>query len=164
MHSVLVRYHEVALKKGNRSYFVERLKGNLVSAVKGLGLRESKTLSGRLLLTFGAERDREEIRRRVQSVFGVANFSFVARTPPDLKVLESEILASLNGKSFGSFRVDTKREDKRFPLTSPEINAQIGAAVKERSGARVDLKNAELTISIEIGKDGFIIEGFFGPV
>jgi thiamine biosynthesis protein ThiI len=156
VHSVLVRYHEVALKKGNRSYFVERLKGNLVSAVKGLGLRESKTLSGRLLLIFGEGKDREEITRRIQAVFGVANFSFVERTPPDLKVLGSEILESLNGISFGSFRIDTKREDKRFPFTSPEINSQIGAVVKERSGARVDLINAELTISIEIlSRDAF---------
>lgn len=150
MHSILVRYHEVALKKGNRPYFVELLKRNLVSSVSGLGLREIKSLPGRLLLLFGEKANQEEISHRVQRVFGVANFSFVERTDPDLNVLKYRILESLDGKRFSSFRIDTKRGDKDFPLTSPEINRELGAVVKERSGARVDLKNAELTISIEI--------------
>lgn len=150
MPSILVRYHEVALKKGNRPYFVELLKRNLASSVKDLGFKEIKSLPGRLLLLLDEGADHAEIRRRLEAVFGVANFSFVERTTLDLEALQSRILASLDGKRFASFRIDTKRGDKNFPLTSPEINRKIGAAVKERSAARVDLKNAELTISIEI--------------
>ncbi|TAK07582.1 tRNA 4-thiouridine(8) synthase ThiI, partial [bacterium] len=141
MPSLLVRYHEVALKKGNRPYFIDLLKRNLVSSVKGLGFKEIRSLPGRLLLLFGEGADQEEIRRRIKRVFGVANFSFVERTPLDLELLQSRILDSLDGKRFASFRIDTKRGDKDFALTSPEINRQIGAAVKERSRARVDLTN-----------------------
>ncbi len=150
MPSILVRYHEIALKKGNRPYFVELLKRNLAASVKDLGFKEIKSLPGRLLLRLGEEADRGKARRRIEGVFGVANFSFVDRTSLDLDDLQSRILDSLDGRTFASFRIDTKRGDKEFPLTSPEINRRIGAAVKERSGARVDLKNAELTISIEI--------------
>ncbi len=150
MRSILVRYHEVALKKGNRPYFVELLKRNLASSVRGLGLKEIKNLPGRLLLLFDEKADREEISDRVRRVFGVANFSLVESTSRDLEILKSKILASLDARHFNSFRIVTKRGDKDFPLTSPEINREIGAVVKERSGARVDLKNAELTISIEI--------------
>ena len=150
MTCVLVRYHEVALKKGNRPYFVELLKRNLVSAVKGLGLEEAKSLPARLLLRFSAGGNAEEIRRRVEGVFGVANFSFAERVPRDLDALQAKVLDALDGKRFASFRVDARRADKEFPLTSPEINRRIGAAIKERSGARVDLKNGELTIAIEI--------------
>lgn len=150
MNSVLVRYHEVALKRGNRPYFVRLLKRNLASSVSGLGLTEIKQLAGRLLLLFGEEADGEEISHRVQTVFGVANFSFVERTPADLEVLKSRVLDCIDGKQFASFRIDTKRGNKDFPLTSPEINREVGAAVKERSGARVDLRNAALTVSIEI--------------
>ena len=150
MTCVLVRYHEVALKKGNRPYFVELLKRNLVSAVKGLGLEEAKSLPARLLLRFSAGGNAEEIRRRVEGVFGVANFSFAERVPRDLDAIQAKVLDALDGKRFASFRVDARRADKEFPLTSPEINRRIGAAIKERSGARVDLKNGELTIAIEI--------------
>ena len=150
MIDILIRYHEVALKKGNRPYFVELLKRNLSSSVGGLGLKEVRKLQARLLLVLNDNVDKEEIRHRVSAVFGVANFSFVERTPADLKILKSRILESLNERNFSSFRIDTKRADKTFPLTSPEINREIGAAVKEKSGARVDLKNAELVVSIEI--------------
>jgi thiamine biosynthesis protein ThiI len=150
MNSVLVRYHEVALKRGNRPYFVRVLKRNLASSVSGLGLREIKQLAGRLLLLFGEEADGEEISHRVQTVFGVANFSFVERTAADLEVLKSRVLDCIDGMHFASCRIDTKRGNKDFPLTSPEINREVGAAVKERSGARVDLRNAALTVSIEI--------------
>ena len=158
MHSILVRYHEVALKKGNRPYFIDLLKRNLVSSVSGLGLKEAKNLPGRLLLIFRENVDEEEVRRRLQAVFGIANFSFVERTPLDLQVLGARILESLNGRSFASFRVNTKREDKKFHLTSPEINQELGAMVKKMSDARVDLKNADLTISIEILRR----DAFFG--
>jgi len=150
MTSVLVRYHEVALKKGNRPYFVELLKRNLVSSASGLGLAEISVLPGRLLMVFDDKVEREELCRRLRAVFGVANFSFVERTAPDLESLKARILDSLNGKQFASFRIETKRADKAFPLTSPEINREVGAFVKARSGARVDLENAELTVAIEI--------------
>ncbi len=150
MTGILIRYHEVALKKGNRPYFVELLKKNLTSSVRGLGLKEVRKLQARLLLLLSDNVDKEEVRRRVAAVFGVANFSFVERTPVDLKILKSRILESLNGRHFNSFRVETKRGDKTFPFTSTEINREVGAAVKEISGARVDLKNAEFVVFIEI--------------
>src|SRR4029077_16166447 len=59
-------------------------------------------------------------------------------------------LESLNGARFETFRIETQRGDKTFPLNSPEINRQLGAAVKEQSGARVDLSNPELTVTVEI--------------
>jgi thiamine biosynthesis protein ThiI len=68
----------------------------------------------------------------------------------DIDALRSRILDSLNGAHFESFRIETQRGDKSFPLTSPEINRQLGAAVKEKSGARVDLENAEFTVTVEI--------------
>jgi thiamine biosynthesis protein ThiI len=148
--SVLIRYHEIALKKGNRPYFTELLKRNLLSAVKDLGAKEIRSLPARLLLTFKNEIDQTTVVGRISSVFGVANFSMVERTPRDLAVIQSRILDSLNGMSFSSFRIETQRGDKNFPLTSPEINRQLGAPVKERSGARVDLTNPELTVTVEI--------------
>jgi thiamine biosynthesis protein ThiI len=156
MDSVLIRYHEIALKKGNRAYFTELLKRNILAAVKDLGAKEIRSLPARLLLTFKNEIDRAELIRRVGSVFGVANFSLVDRTDKNIEILRARILESLNGHRFESFRIDTQRGDKNFPLNSPEINRQLGAAVKENSGARVDLENAEFTVFVEIlPKDAF---------
>jgi tRNA uracil 4-sulfurtransferase len=150
MDSVLVRYHEIALKKGNRAYFTELLKKNLLAAVKDLGAKEIRSLPARLLLTFKNDVPAATLIERMSSVFGVANFSIVERTARDIDALRSRILESLNGGRFQSFRIETQRGDKTFPLTSPQINRQLGAAVQEKSGARVDLDNAEFTVTVEI--------------
>ena len=150
MDSVLVRYHEIALKKGNRAYFTELLKKNLLAAVKDLGAKEIRSLPARLLLTFKNDVPAATLIERMSTVFGVANFSIVERTARDIDALRGRILESLNGGRFQSFRIETQRGDKTFPLTSPEINRQLGAAVKEKSGARVDLENAEFTVTVEI--------------
>ena len=150
MDSVLIRYHEIALKKGNRPYFIELLKRNLISSVKDLGIKEIRRLPARLLLTFKADYDSQVLIERIRSVFGVANFSIVERTPRDIDVLRARILESLSGSRFSSFRIETQRGDKTFALNSPEINRQLGAAVRDQSGARVDLTNAELTVTVEI--------------
>lgn len=150
MNSVLIRYHEIALKKGNRAYFTELLKRNLLSSVKDLGIKEIRSLPARLLLILQTEIDSTTVGDRIGAVFGVANFSLVERTALDLDVLRCRILESLDGLSFSSFRIDTQRGNKNFPLTSPEINRELGAAVKDKSGARVDLSAADLTVYVEI--------------
>lgn len=150
MDSVLIRYHEIALKKGNRAYFTEMLKRNIVAAVKDLGAKEIRSLPARLVLTFRNEIDPGTLTKRISSVFGVANFSLVQRTERDVDQLRSAILAGLNGAHFASFRIDTQRGDKSFPLSSPEVNRQLGAAVQQTTGARVDLDNPEFTVYVEI--------------
>ena len=150
MNSVLIRYHEIALKKGNRAYFTELLKRNILSAVKDLGAKEIRSLPARLLLAFKKDVDQETVIRRISSVFGVANFSLVETTARDIEALRARILEALNGTRFESFRIETQRGDKTFPLNSPEINRRLGAAVKEKSAARVDLTHPELTVFVEI--------------
>jgi thiamine biosynthesis protein ThiI len=150
MNSVLVRYHEIALKKGNRAYFTELLKRNLLAVAKDLGAKELRSLPARLLLTFKNDVPAAVLIERIGTVFGVANFSIVERTDRDIDALRGRILDSLDGAQFESFRIETQRGDKTFPLTSPEINRRLGAAVKEKSGARVDLENAAFTITVEI--------------
>jgi len=150
MDSALIRYHEIALKKGNRQYFTELLKRNLLAAVKDLGTKEIRSLPARLLLSFKTDVAEAALVERLSSVFGVANFSLVERTERDIEILRTRIFASLDGRRFESFRIETQRGDKTFPLTSPEINRQLGASVQEKTGARVDLNNAQFTVTVEI--------------
>lgn len=150
MDSVLIRYHEIALKKGNRAYFTDLLKRNVIAAVKDLGVQEARSLPARLLLTLKRDIDEATAKERIGAVFGVANFSLVERTDRDIEALRARVVDALPGAPFASFRIDTQRGDKSFPLTSPEINRLLGAAVKEKSGVRVDLDKAEFTVFVEI--------------
>ena len=95
MHSALVRYHEIALKRGNRAYFVEHLKRNLSTALRGMGLKEIRNASGRLLLNFNHDVPPDELTDRLGRVFGIANFSLVERTENDMAVLRARVLEAL---------------------------------------------------------------------
>ena len=150
MRSALVRYHEIALKRGNRAYFVEHLKKNLSTALRGMGLREIRNASSRLLLNFNRDVPPDELTDRLRRVFGIANFSLVEHTDADMAALAAQVVEALQDQSFDSFRIETRRVDKRFPLTSNDINRELGALVQARSGARVDLDRPELTVSVEI--------------
>jgi thiamine biosynthesis protein ThiI len=82
-------------------------------------------------------------------VFGVANFARAGRTPLDIDAIADGILANLGPENPPSFRVSVRRADKRFPITSPEIEREVGGRIKLARGWRVDLGRPELTIHIE---------------
>jgi thiamine biosynthesis protein ThiI len=130
--------------------FVRRLGENLRAATQGLGVKEIRRLSGRLVLMLSPTAVIEDIRRRVAHVPGIVNFALAYRTPLQLDMLKQAILQALEGRTFQTFRVQTKRAFKAFPFTSPEINRDVGHYLQEHLGAGVDLESAELTVSIEI--------------
>ena len=141
-----------------RADFTELLKRNLLAAVKDFGPKEIRSLPARILVTFKNHPASADLIERISAVFGVANFSLVERVERDLEALRRQILTELNGHSFESFRIETQRGDKSFPLGSPEINRQLGAAVKEKANARVDLEHPEFTVIVEILPN----DAFFG--
>jgi thiamine biosynthesis protein ThiI len=147
---VVVHYHEIALKGKNRPMFVRRLGDNLSAATAGLGVKEVRRLTGRLVLMLKPTAALEDICRQVAHVPGVANFAVGYRTPLQLETLKSAILEAIAGRTFGSFRVQTKRGFKAFPLTSPEINSDVGHFLQQHIDAAVDLESPEFTVSIEI--------------
>lgn len=147
---VVVHYHEIALKGKNRPMFVRRLGENLRAATQGLGVKEIRRLTGRLVLILSPAAVVEDIRRQVAQVPGIVNFALAYRTPLQLDILKEAILQALDGRTFRTFRVQTKRAFKAFPLTSPDINRDVGHYLQEHLGTAVDLDTAELTVSIEI--------------
>jgi thiamine biosynthesis protein ThiI len=147
---VVVHYHEIALKGKNRPMFVRRLGANLRAATQGLGVKEIRRLTGRLVLILAPGAATEAIRQRVAQVPGIVNFALAYRTPLQLDILKEASLEALKGRTFQTFRVQTRRAFKSFPLTSPDINRDVGNFLQEHSGAAVNLEQADLTVSIEI--------------
>jgi len=150
MNSIVVHYQEIALKGKNRPWFLARLVRNLRAAVADLDVRAVRPLMGRIELVLGPNITREEVGERLRRTFGVANFSYAARTELDLDVLSRDILHDLRDRTCGSFRVSAKRADKRFPMTSPEVEREVGGRIKTARGWKVDLEHAELVVHIEL--------------
>jgi thiamine biosynthesis protein ThiI len=162
---VLARYHEIALKGGNRGFFVERLAVNLRRACADLGGARVRSLPGRLQIQLPDDVPWEIARARLSAVFGVANFSRVGEAPRDLDALAAAVLEALRGQQFSSFRVRTKRSDKAFPHHSGTVDRALGAAIHLSTGLRVDLEHADLTVFVEILRDRicFSFEKVPGP-
>jgi tRNA uracil 4-sulfurtransferase len=165
MTKVLARYHEIALKGGNRGFFVDRLKINLRRACADLGGAKVRSLPGRLQIELSDAVPWETARARLATVFGVANFSRVGEAPRELDALAAAVLEALRGQPFSSFRVRTKRSDKSFPHNSGTVDRELGGAIHTATGVRVDLDHADLTVFVEILRDRicFSFEKVPGP-
>ena len=149
MQSVIVHYQEIALKGRNRPWFVERLVSNVRAATADLGVRKIRSLMGRIEVQYDSDDNWEEIRERLGRLPGIANFSKAVRTRCDFDAIAETVLAELADVQVESFRVTAQRADKRFPLTSPEIERQLGGRIKAAQGWRVDLERPELTVRVE---------------
>jgi thiamine biosynthesis protein ThiI len=161
----VIHYNELGLKKGNRDYFENVLCTNINLVLRDCGAERAKRISGRILLPLTPEADVLEIKSRLGRVFGIAYFAEAWGSPQPVENLQQNAWSLIEGRSFKSFRINARRADKSFPHTSVEINQQVGAYVKDRTEARVDLENADLTCWIEIVEKYALIyvERFPGP-
>jgi tRNA uracil 4-sulfurtransferase len=100
------------------------------------------------------------VHERIACLFGIGNFARAGRTPLDLDVVAQEILRDLGPREAASFRVSARRADKRFPLTSPQIEREVGGRIKAARGWQVNLDEPELTIHVEFLTDEVFY--FFG--
>lgn len=146
----VIHYNELGLKKGNRDYFENALCRNINSVLQDCQVERAKRISGRILLPLNANSDVSEIKKRLGRVFGIAYFGEAWASPQVVENLETNAWALMQDHPFNSFRIEAHRANKNFPHTSVEINQRVGAYVKQRSGARVDLEKAEMTCWIEI--------------
>ena len=149
MKSVIVHYQEIALKGKNRPWFVARLVQNLREALSDLDIARVRVLMGRIEVVLGPGADWPTVRGRLARVFGIGNFARAGRAALDVDAIAREILADLDATDPRSFRVSARRADKRFPLTSPQIEREVGGRIKEARGWHVDLSDPEMTIHVE---------------
>jgi thiamine biosynthesis protein ThiI len=150
MNSIVVHYQEIALKGRNRPWFISRLVRNMRVATSDLDVRQIRPLVGRIEVVLGPGATYDQVRERLERVFGIANLAPAGHTPLDIDGLATAILADLGPRQVESFRVSAKRADKRFHLTSPQIEREVGGRIKMARGWHVNLAEPELTIHVEV--------------
>ena len=154
---VIVKTHELALKGKNRPWFMRRLTDNLRIATKGTGV--SRVWQAQLMvgLTLEDEGAWPEVKERVRNCFGVAKFFLAYEFPQDLDLVKEALPAMMEGCRIESFRIETNRADKRFYMTSPDVNRELGRFVEDLTGARVDLSKPDLTVYLDIQSRGIFL-------
>jgi thiamine biosynthesis protein ThiI len=147
---VVVRYHEIALKGGNRPAFVQRLVDNILAISADLDVTSVRRAPGRIIVSLGPRADWNELRLRLARVFGTAKFLLCYPSERSVEALTANVIAALGWRPVESFAVRTKRTDKTYPIASPEISRIVGRAVREHTGGRVDLMAPTLEIHVEV--------------
>ncbi len=151
--AAIVHYHEISLKRGNRPLFLRHLARNLARAIGDLQPFRIRQLPGRILVDLEDNAAPELVRDRLAGVCGVASVALAWRVPSTLEAMKAIVGRLVEGREFGSFRISARRAFKTYPMTSVELNREIGAFVLERIGrqrTRVDLRAAELEIHVEV--------------
>lgn len=159
---IICHYDEIALKGKNRDYFekklVENIKNKLTKEVYFLNSWKVRKVAGRILIE--VKNDLENKLEKfliLREVFGIVNFSFAQEASQDLDELKKNCWKLLEKEKFDNFRISASRSDKNFPLSSMEINKEVGSFIVEKTGAQVKLKDAQVEIFIEItNKKAFI--------
>jgi thiamine biosynthesis protein ThiI len=152
MNSIVVHYNEIALKGRNRPWFAQMLVRNIKTALAGLRVPAVRSVMGRIEIEIGPA-SWGDVRERLKTVFGIQYFSYAGSAPLDLDEMAATIVRDLGDRQPASFRVTARRTDKRFPLTSPQIEFEIGGRIKDAKGWRVDLSHPELTVHVDLLPD-----------
>jgi thiamine biosynthesis protein ThiI len=154
--SVIVHYGELALKGKNRPWFTSMLVRTIESVLTGLDVIDVRSMVGRVVIRFGpgAAGQWDEVRARLSRLPGIGNFSRATHVAPELDAIASATAAAAgemaNGTSARTFRVTARRADKRFTISSPEVEREVGRRVQQATGWPVDLDHPEVHIRVEV--------------
>lgn len=143
-------YHEIILKRGNRDFFERRLSRNASQALKSLPYGSIRRLSGRLVVELLPESPITEIGTRLRKLFGLVFCCPAWLSSQDMEELEQDLWALVRQQKFDTFKINTRRANKDFPLTSVQVNTRLGEVIRKRSGKTVDLGNPDLTCHVDI--------------
>ena len=128
----LVHYHEVGLKGKNRAHFEHILMGNIEAALAAFSVSTVTRISGYILVTFSVRGEAEAAAPVIRTVPGVARVSLAFHTNREPEEYCKAALTALREfGTFDSFKVHAKRSNTDCPMTSIDINRQVGEVLCE---------------------------------
>ncbi|MCD5396293.1 MAG: tRNA 4-thiouridine(8) synthase ThiI [Candidatus Pacebacteria bacterium] len=150
---VVCHYHEIGLKGKNRDFFERKLVENIKKAVAPEFFEWVKKFPGRIVisLTEKGSKNLPKIKKSLNYVFGISYFAFALSCSPQVSEIKKSALGFIKIKKGKTFKIETKRSNKKFPYSSQKINEIVGEYVlKHLKGKKVKLENPKITCFIEI--------------
>ena len=156
MRVILIKYGELSTKKGNRNFFINTLYNNVKSK---LGMYDVSINKDRAKMTIKfRDEDLDDIVKIVGKVFGIHTFNIAYLCDSDEDAIKSTAMEVVSNTNFNTFKVETKRSDKRFPIHSGDLNRKLGGMIlKNVPNIKVDVHNPDLLLKVEIREDGTYI-------
>ncbi len=146
---ILIKYGELTTKKGNRNFFVNLLYKSILNKLSGYNVKISKDIS-RMYIEFD-EKDLEQILKRVNNIFGIHEYLVAYKIKTDEEEIKNNVLEIVKKEKFKTFKVETKRSYKEFPIKSQDFSRQLGGLILKNIGdIKVDVHNPDLLVNVEI--------------
>ena len=144
---LLLKFGELFLKGKNKKDFENLLVGNIRKKLADFSFKLAFPM-GRIVISDYDEFEEDLIVKRLTTVFGLIGVSKAT----ELKADKDEIFNFVSTiKISGTFRVNAKRADKKFPLSSMELERELGAVILENNKeAEVDLHNPKYHVNVEV--------------
>ena len=152
MHKYLIRFDEICLKGGNRRFFEEILVKNIKASANTLGKNRIEFLRDRIYLEFDLSIEIDQIESLLKKIAGICDFSKVTTCDTDLDQI-CATAKTLTAGLEGTFKVQARRNFKKFPIKSPEIARLVGSAVYVEDKLTVQLNNPEHTLFVHVYKE-----------
>ncbi len=148
---ILIKYGELTTKKDNRKQFINILYNNLKEKIKKY---DAKIIKEHARMYIICNEHTNEILDIVSNTFGIHAFNICYKTHTNTEDIKSLTLELLKQKNFKTFKVETKRRDKNFPIKSMDFNHVIGSHIlKNINDIKVEVQNPEILVHIEINKE-----------
>ena len=147
---IVIKYGELSTKKDNINFFLKTLRNNIDYALKDIN-HEIKYDHGRMYIDV-SEYDLEASIDVLKKVFGIHEIvvGYIVDSI-DFEEIKTNLEKLVEDEEFSTFKVETKRVNKDYPLTSPEISKQLGAVIlKKKKVVSVDVHNPEIVVNVEI--------------
>lgn len=149
---ILVRYGELSTKGKNKKDFINRLLHNVKNALRDFeALTYEKTHDRLYILLHGCDAD--EVSKRLKNVFGIRSFSYAIKVNTDIDEMRALCLKVAQEFEGNTFKIVTRRSHKQFPMISDEVNRAIATDILKQTTLKVDVKQPELKIQVEIHQD-----------
>ncbi len=149
---ILIKYGELTTKKGNRNFFVNQLYKSIQNKLKNYNVKIFKDLS-RMYIEFD-EQELDSILKRVNNIFGIHEYLVAYKVNTDEEEIKNKTLEIVKSETFNTFKVETKRSYKEFPIHSQDFSRMLGGIIlKNISNIKVDVHNPDLMVNVEIRKD-----------
>ena len=149
---ILIKYGELTTKGDNKKMFVNVLHKNIIKKLNGLDVFIYKDLS-RMYIEFN-EKDLDLILSKINKIFGIYAYTVAYKIESNIDAITKAVLDILPNISFNSFKVETKRSDKTFPINSVDFSKKMGAIIlKNKDNINVDVHNPEVIFNIETRKN-----------
>lgn len=157
---ILIKLGELVLKGLNRRVFEDTLLRNLRRRLAPLGAFDIKSRQSTITVTPQEEVDLDEAADRVGRVFGIATFTRAGVAPKDMEAIKPAAAEYLRRQLLAAktFKVEAKRSDKKFPLNSPAICAEMGEYLLEQfPNLTVDVHEPDVIVYVEVRDFGTYI-------